>query len=95
MKVDNTALFIPHPSGLKPLLRFFVSRVLTAASAKLTEFESLRRRLLVFSGRIITTLTIRALKYYIVARHNLPFETLRFLISDFGFRSLGFGLGRT
>lgn len=78
-----------HPSSLypHPLLRFFVSRMLTAASTKLTEFESFRRRLLVFCRRIITTLTIRALKYYIVARHNLPFETLRFLISDFRSRA--------
>ena len=49
--------------------------MLTAASAKLAKLESLRRRLLIFRRCIITTLTIRALQYYIVARHNLPFKT--------------------
>ena len=48
--------------------------MLAAASAKLAEFEPFRRRLLVLRRRIITTLTIRALQYYVVARHNLPFE---------------------
>ena len=56
------------------LLGFFVSSMLAAASAKLAEFEPFRRRLLVFRRRIITTLTIRALQYNVVARHNLPFE---------------------
>ena len=58
--------------------------MLTAASAILAKLESLRGRLLIFRRRIVTTLTIRALQYYIVARHNLPFKTKENLLQGAG-----------
>jgi hypothetical protein len=63
MRVERKFTLGFHPSSLRPrpLLRLFVSGVFAAASAKLAELESLRRRLLVLSSRIIPTLTIRAL----------------------------------
>ena len=63
-----------HPSSLcpHPLLRFLVSRVLAATAAELTKLKTLRGRLLILRRHVITTLTIRALKHNIIARHKSP-----------------------
>jgi hypothetical protein len=55
---------------LKALLGFLMVSMLAAASAKLTEFQPLGRRLLILSRYVITTLAISALQHNIIAWHN-------------------------
>jgi len=52
------------------LLRLLMTCMLAATAAELTEFQTVGRRLLVLGRYIIATLTIRALQYNIVTRHN-------------------------
>lgn len=51
------------------LLGLFMSRVLTATSAELAEFQAIRRGLLVLGRRVVPTLAIGALKHNIIAWH--------------------------
>jgi len=66
-----------HPSSLipPPLLRFFVSRVATAASAELPEFEAFRRRLLILRRHVVTVFALGTLQRDVVAWHNSPSKT--------------------
>src|SRR5438445_5457736 len=57
------------------LLRFFMIRMLTAASAELPKLQTFSRRLLVLGCYVVAALAIRALQHNIVTRHNV--------ISDF------------
>lgn len=57
------------------LLRFLVSRVFAAASAKLLKLKALRCRLFILRRYIITAFAIRTLKRNIVARHSLFLKT--------------------
>jgi hypothetical protein len=52
----------------------------TATAAKLLEFQTLRRRLLILRRHIIATFAVRALKHNIITRHNLPSKPVRNLI---------------
>ena len=47
-----------------------------AATAKLAEFKTLGRSLLVFSRRVVPTLALTTLKHNIIARHNLPLKSV-------------------
>jgi hypothetical protein len=62
----------PRPA---PLLRFLVARMLAATAAELPKLKTLRRSLFILRRRVITTLTFRALKHNIIARHDSPFQT--------------------
>ena len=55
-----------------PSLRLFVIGVLATPATEFAEFKSRCRRLLVFCGRVVPTLTDVALEHNIVAWHNLP-----------------------
>ena len=46
--------------------------MLAATAAELTKLKTLRGRLLILGRHVITTLTIRALKHNIIARHKSP-----------------------
>ena len=56
---------LPSPASL----RLLVAGVLTAAATELAELQSIRGRLLIFSGNVVTTLTLVTLKHNIVAWH--------------------------
>jgi len=47
-----------------------------AATAKLAEFKTLGRSLLVFRRRVVPTLALTTLKHNIIARHNLPLKSV-------------------
>jgi len=51
------------------LLRFLVISVLSATTAELTEFQPVRRCLLILGRSVIATLTKAALKHNIIAWH--------------------------
>ena len=59
------------------LFGLFMSRMLTATSTELAEFQAVRRGLLVLGRHIVPTLTIGTLKHNVIAWHKL------FPISDF------------
>jgi hypothetical protein len=63
----HSAFSVPRSS-----FRLFVSRVQTAATAELPEFEALRRRLLILRLHVITALAFCALKHNVIARHVSP-----------------------
>ena len=68
----NAFLIHPSPCVLHPLLRLFVTRMQTATTAELLEFEALRRRLLILRRHVITALAFRALKHNVISCHNSP-----------------------
>ena len=74
--------FIPPPISLYPLLRFFVSGMFAATTAKLTELQTLRGRLFILRRDVITTLACRALKHNIIARHNSPSQKYKESMGD-------------
>jgi hypothetical protein len=47
--------------GALPLLHFLVRRVLAAAAAEFLEFQPVRRRLFIFSGRVIPLFALTTL----------------------------------
>ena len=65
--------------NLQRLLRFLVTRVLTAATAKLLKLETFRGGFLVLGSDVVAALAIRTLQYDVVTRHN---STLNFQISN-------------
>jgi len=68
------------------LLRFFMIRMLTAASAELLKLQTFSRRLLVLGCYVVAALAIRALQHNIVTRHNI-ISDCRFPIADFKSKS--------
>ena len=66
-KLFNSSFIVPRSS-----FRFLVSRMLAATAAELTKLKTLRGRLLILGRHVITTLTIRALKHNVIARHKSP-----------------------
>ena len=55
--------------------RFLMTNMLTAATTELFELETFRSGLLVLRSRVVATLTLCALQYDVVPRHN---SNLRF-----------------
>jgi hypothetical protein len=51
-------------------LGLFVTRVLTATATEFAELQSIRGRLLVFGGNVVSTLTLVTLEHNVVAWHN-------------------------
>src|SRR5436305_9792906 len=72
--MNKKLLVFIHPSSFipPPLLRFFVSRVATAAAAELPELQALRRRLPVLRRHVVAALALGALQHNVVAWHKLP-----------------------
>jgi hypothetical protein len=62
--------FILPPSSF--LLGFLVRPVAAAAAAELSEFEPLRRRLLILRRHVVAALALGALQHDVVAWHNSP-----------------------
>jgi hypothetical protein len=48
-----------------------------ATAAKLTELQTLRRRLFIFGRHVITAFAVRTLKHNIIARHNSPSQMIK------------------
>ena len=69
MENEEKHRFILPPSSF--LLRFLVSRVLTAAAAELTEFQTLRRGLLVLRRDVVSAFALGALQHNVIAWHDL------------------------
>ena len=65
------------------LFRLFMSRVLTATSTELAEFQPIRRGLLVLGRHVVSTLAVSTLKHNVIAWHKLfPISDFRFPIAN-------------
>ena len=51
-------------------LGLFMICVLAATATELAEFKPIRRGLLILCRHVIATLTVGALKHYVVSRHS-------------------------
>jgi len=66
-KIGNRQLAIGNGSSLG----LFMTCVLAATATEFTEFQPVRRGLLILGRHVVPTLTISALKHNIIAWHNL------------------------